>query len=62
MLESKAGESKLAKEREGLDGVLLRSEAQRATLDAEVAQMRRMLQEAGGLGGTAGGHCGLSDS
>lgn len=35
------------KEREGLDGVLARMEAQRATLDAEVAQMRHMLQDAG---------------
>lgn len=50
LLESKARESKLHKEREGLDGVLSRCEAQRASLDAEATQMRRMLQDAGELG------------
>ena len=49
----KARESKLDKEREGLEGAVARLEAQRAGLDAELAQMRRMLEDAGAEGGRA---------
>ena len=43
----KAREAKLGKEREGLEGAVARLEAQRVGLDAELAQMRRMLEDAG---------------
>lgn len=48
LLEVKAREARLAKERESLEGAVDRLEAQRAGLDAELAQMRRMLEDAGG--------------
>ena len=47
LLEVRARESKLAKEREGLEGQVARLEGQRARLDAELAQMRKMLAETG---------------
>ncbi|PRW59673.1 early endosome antigen 1 isoform X2 [Chlorella sorokiniana] len=46
LLEVKAREAKLSKERESLEGAVARLEAQRAGLDAELAQMRRMLEDA----------------
>lgn len=57
LLEVKAREAKLGKEREGLEGAVARLEAQRVGLDAELAQMRRMLEDAGGWLGWLGGHC-----
>lgn len=47
LLEAKAREAKACKEREGLEGVVRRLEAQRVATEAELAQIRRMLWEAG---------------
>lgn len=47
LLETRARESKLLKEKEGLEAATARQAAQLATLDEDVATMRRMLADAG---------------
>ena len=58
VLEVRARESKLRREREGLEGVVARLESQHASMGAELSQMRRMLAEAGeGPAATSEGTC-----
>lgn len=51
----RARESKAAKEVEALAASVARLEALRAAADAELAQQRRMLEEAGARAGWGGG-------